>query len=64
MPANERRQGRAMMVCIIGGDGGSCPPSDWTDLIIPVVLILAIAGFKAWKVYLKRVYPLERDFDD
>jgi hypothetical protein len=45
-----------MMICVAIGDSASCPPSDWTDLIIPVVLILAIAGFKAWKLYLQRVY--------
>jgi hypothetical protein len=52
-----------MMICIAGGGVGSCPtpPSDWTDAIIPVVLILAIAGFKAWKVYLMRKYPLQDD---
>jgi hypothetical protein len=37
---------------------------DWSLAAVLIVLILAIAAFKAFKVWVKRKYPLERDLDD
>jgi len=54
-----------MMICVVSGSG-SCPPDaqDWSFVTFLIVLVLAITAYKAWKVYLKRRYPLEGDIDD
>jgi predicted Abi (CAAX) family protease len=53
-----------MIICI-ASDPTVCPETaDWSFTTIVIVLILAIAAFKAFKLWVKRKYPLDRDFDD
>jgi hypothetical protein len=42
------------MICIASGSA-TCPSgNDWSGAAIYIVLILAVAGYRAWKIWLKR----------
>jgi hypothetical protein len=41
-----------MMVCIAPGNGVCPSGEDWSSAAVVIVLILAIAGYKAWRTWL------------
>lgn len=45
------------MVCIASGTG-TCPSADWPDIAVVMTLIVAIAGYKAFKLWVRHRYPL------
>jgi hypothetical protein len=56
-----------MIICI-ASDHAMCPAADqnpdWSLAAVLIVLILAIAAFKTFKVWAKRKYPRDGDVDD
>jgi hypothetical protein len=48
------------MICVVSS-GGSCPSGDdWSTAVVWLTLIVAIATYNGWKVWLRHRYPEDK----